>query len=73
VDSTGRVAPESTRVVSSSGTPALDSAALAGAAALRFAPAHRAGVPVGAAFYQPVIFRRRAAAGAPPPPQQGPQ
>jgi len=61
VDSTGRVLPESTRVSSSSGTPALDSAAIHGAAQLRFAPAHRNGVPVGATFYQPVIFRRRAA------------
>jgi len=66
VDSTGRVAPESTRVASSSGTPALDSAAAAGAAQLEFAPAHRDGRPVGAAFYQPVIFRRRAAPNAPP-------
>jgi TonB family protein len=66
VDSTGRLAPESTRVTSSSGTPALDSAALAGAALLEFAPAHRAGRPVAAAFYQPVIFRRRAGStGAP--------
>ena len=66
VDSTGRVAPESTRVASSSGTPALDSAAQAGAVQLQFAPAHRNGRPVGMAFYQPVIFRRRAAPNAPP-------
>jgi TonB family protein len=66
VDSAGRVVPESTRVASSSGTPALDSAAMASAADLRFAPAHRAGVPVAATFQQPVIFRRNA--GAPPPP-----
>jgi protein TonB len=68
VDSTGRVAPESTRIASSSGTAALDSAAVAGAPALRFAPAHRNGIPVATAFYQPVIFRRRAAGGAPPIP-----
>lgn len=66
VDSTGHVAPESTRIASTSGTQALDSAALAGAAQLQFAPAHRDGRPVSAAFYQPVIFRRRAAPGAPP-------
>ena len=66
VDSTGRVAPESTRVASSSGTPRLDSAATAGAAQLQFAPAHKDGRPVGMAFYQPVIFRRRAAPNAPP-------
>lgn len=66
VDALGRVRPESTRVASSSGTAALDTAAVAGAALLRFAPAHRDGQPVGIAFYQPVIFRRRAAPGAPP-------
>jgi len=66
VDSAGRVVSESTRVASSSGTPALDSAAVAGADGLRFAPAHRDGIPVGASFHQPVIFQRRAAAGAPP-------
>jgi protein TonB len=65
VDSAGRVVPESTRVASPSGAPALDSAAAAGAALLRFAPARRNGVPVGMAFYQPVIFSRRAAPGSP--------
>jgi TonB family protein len=66
VDSTGRIATESTRVTSSSGTAALDSAAVAGSALLQFAPAHRDGRPVAAAFYQPVIFRRRAAAAGAP-------
>ncbi len=66
VDSTGRVDPDSTRVASSSGTAALDSAAIHGAGQLQFAPAHQGGRPVGAAFYQPVIFRRRAAAAGPP-------
>jgi len=61
VDSVGRVVPESTRVASSSGTRGLDSAAVAGAPGLRFAPAHHAGVAVATSFYQPVIFRRRAA------------
>jgi protein TonB len=65
VDSTGHIASDSTRVASSSGTPALDSAALQGAAQLQFAPAHRDGRPVAAAFYQPVIFRRRSAPTAP--------
>ncbi len=64
VDSTGLVHPESTRVAASSGTPGLDSAAVSGAAALRFAPAHRNGRPVGMTFVQPVIFRR--ATGAAP-------
>ena len=66
VDSAGRIAPDSTRVASSSGTPALDSAALAGAPLLQFAPAHKNGRPVAAAFYQPVIFRRRAAPATAP-------
>ena len=65
VDSTGRIVSDSTRIASSSGTPALDTAALHGAAQLQFAPAHRDGRPVGMTFDQPVIFRRRAAAGAP--------
>jgi TonB family protein len=58
VDDLGRVHPESTKVASTSGTPALDSAAVRGAALLRFAPAHKDGQPVGSLFYQPVIFKR---------------
>jgi TonB family protein len=58
VDSTGKLIPDSTRVVEASAYPALDSAALAGAAALRFAPAKRNGVPVATAFLQPVEFRQ---------------
>lgn len=58
VDSTGRLVPESTRIAESSGNAGLDSAALAGAGGLRFAPATRRGVPVGTAFLQPVRFRR---------------
>ncbi len=49
VDSTGKLLPESTRVAEPSGYPALDSAALAGATGLRFAPAKRHGVPVATA------------------------
>lgn len=56
-DSTGRLIAESTRVAESSGYPALDSAALAGSAKLRFAPAKRRGVPVATTFLQPVEFR----------------
>ena len=59
-DSLGHVRPESTRVVASSGTPALDSAAVRGASLLMYAPAHKDGRPVAVAFYQPVVFRRRA-------------
>jgi TonB family protein len=58
VDSTGKLIPESTRVAEPSGYPALDSAALAGATALHFAPAKRRGVPVATAFLQPVEFRQ---------------
>lgn len=58
VDSTGKLIPESTRVAEASGYPALDSAALAGSTALRFAPAKRHGVPVATAFLQPVEFRQ---------------
>jgi len=58
VDSTGKLIPESTRVAEPSGYPALDSAALAGARTLRFAPAKRHGVPVATAFLQPIEFRQ---------------
>jgi TonB family protein len=56
-DSTGAVVAESTRVAESSGYPAFDSAAVAGAARLRFSPALRGGRPVATAFLQPVHFR----------------
>jgi TonB family protein len=71
VDTAGRLVPESTRVAESSDYPALDSAALAGSAKLRFAPAKRRGVPVATAFLQPVEFRypgtSRTGAGASTP------
>ena len=57
VDSTGRVRPESSHVAVSSGSPALDSAALQGVARLHYTPAQRGGVPVAATFLQPVEFR----------------
>ena len=57
VDSTGRLIPDSTRIAESSGYPALDSAALSGAASLRFSPALRNGRPIAAPFLQPVHFR----------------
>jgi TonB family protein len=53
----GMIAAESTRVAESSGYPALESAALAGAAGLRFAPAVHEGQRVPTAFLQPVQFR----------------
>ena len=42
-DSLGTLVPDSTRVAESSGYPALDSAAVRGAAGLRFSPALRHG------------------------------
>ena len=57
VDSTGRLLPESTRVAESSGYRALDSAAVAGARNLHFAPARRRGVAVSTAFLEPIEFR----------------
>jgi periplasmic protein TonB len=57
VDASGRLTPDSTRVAESSGYPALDSAAVAGAPRLQFSPALRRGRPVAAAFLQPVQFR----------------
>jgi TonB family protein len=57
VDSAGVLSPDSTRIAESSGYPALDSAALAGATELRFSPALLQGRPVAAPFLQPVQFR----------------
>jgi TonB family protein len=57
VDSAGVLSPDSTRIAESSGYPAFDSAALAGAAELRFSPALLQGHPVAAPFLQPVQFR----------------
>jgi protein TonB len=58
-DSNGMLAAESTRVAESSGHPALDSAALAGAGGLRFAPAVHEGRPVATLFLQPIQFRQQ--------------
>jgi TonB family protein len=58
-DSNGMIAPESTRVAESSGYPALDSAALAAAPGLRFAPAVHEGRRVATAFLQPIQFRNQ--------------
>ncbi|HUG28297.1 MAG TPA: energy transducer TonB, partial [Gemmatimonadales bacterium] len=46
VTADGTVVPDSTRIQESSGYPALDSAAMAGAPKLRYAPATRNGAPV---------------------------
>jgi len=57
VDRDGRVAPESTRVDEPSGYPALDSAAVNGAAELRFVPAKVRGEPMPVSILFPVYFR----------------
>jgi TonB family protein len=57
VDARGKLIPDSTRLAESSGYPALDSAALSGARALRFSPALRNGRAIAAPFLQPVHFR----------------
>jgi TonB family protein len=64
-DSMGALVPESTRVSESSGYPALDSAAVKGATALRFSPALRHGRPVGGLFLQPIHFRNPRSQSAP--------
>ncbi|NOT08543.1 MAG: energy transducer TonB [Gemmatimonadales bacterium] len=66
VDETGKVVPDSTRVQESSGYPALDSAAQAGAPRLHYAPALRNGVPVATLFTQPVHFRHPDRGGTTP-------
>ncbi|HEY4648801.1 MAG TPA: energy transducer TonB [Gemmatimonadales bacterium] len=63
VDSAGQLVPNSIRVAESSGYPALDSAALAGAPELKFSPALHQGQPVAAPFLQPVQFRSQRPAG----------
>lgn len=66
VDSTGRVVPESTGIQRSSGHAALDSAALAAAPRLKYAPGRRDGRPVAMRFLQPVHFRHPASADSTP-------
>lgn len=65
-DSTGKLVPESTKILESSGYPAMDSAALAGAGKLKFAPGRRHGLPVATAFQQSVEFRHPSSAPVPP-------
>ena len=64
VDSTGRLAAESSRVAQSSGYPALDSAALSGSRRLRFTPARRHGLSIATAFLQPIEFHHPQAGGS---------
>jgi TonB family protein len=57
VDTAGVPVADSTRIVTSSGIPALDSAALRGAPQLRFSPARRDATPLAVAVLFPVLFR----------------
>lgn len=57
VDTAGVVLADSVRIEESSGHPGFDSAAVAAAPRLRYAPALRAGKPVAAPFRQPIHFR----------------
>jgi len=66
VDVGGKLVPDSTRIAESSGYPAFDSAAVAGARLMQFAPALKNGVPAAAAFLQPVHFRHPEAGGVTP-------
>lgn len=59
VDSAGTVIADSARVHRSSGTPALDSAALAAAPRFRYTPGQHDGRPTGAHLVQPIEFRPR--------------
>jgi TonB family protein len=57
IDAAGRVHPESTQVVESSGVPAFDSAAVSGVRDLQFTPAKRKGTAVAVSVLFPVYFR----------------
>ncbi len=68
VDSTGRLVAESSKVAESSGNAALDSAALAGAKRLHFAPARRHGLPVATKARPDTSRTKRQITRRPPPP-----
>jgi TonB family protein len=57
IDRDGRVRPESTRVVESSGYTSLDSSAVTGSQDLRFVPAKLNGQPMAVSILFPVFFR----------------
>ena len=65
VDRDGRVLPESTRVVESSGYTSLDSAAVIGSQDLRFAPAKHGAEPMAVSILFPVFFRHPQASPLP--------
>ena len=57
VDTNGQVRADSTRIEQSSGSPALDSAAVKGSQELRFVPARLHGEPMAVTILFPVYFR----------------
>jgi TonB family protein len=65
IDTAGRVQPESTTVVGSSGYAALDSAAVSGARTLLFRPAFVKGAPLAISVLFPVYFRHPEASPLP--------
>lgn len=65
-DSTGALVNDSTKVAESSGYPAFDSAAVAAAKFLIFAPGRRNGAAVAMSFTQPILFRHPQRSGATP-------
>ncbi|MEO7333338.1 MAG: TonB family protein [Gemmatimonadota bacterium] len=65
-DSTGVLDRDSIKVAESSGYPAFDSAAVAAAPHLIYAPGRRNGVPTAMSFTQPIEFRHPQHAGVTP-------
>jgi TonB family protein len=65
IDRDGRVRPESTRVMNSSGYPSLDSSAVTGSHELRFTPARVNGEPMAVSILFPVFFRHPEASPLP--------
>lgn len=65
IDTAGRISPESTTVVETSGYPALDSAAVTGARVLQFRPAFAKGAPLAISVLFPVYFRHPEASPLP--------
>ena len=65
IDRDGRVRPESTRVMESSGYTSLDSSAVTGSQELRFTPARVNGEPMAVSILFPVFFRHPEASPLP--------
>jgi TonB family protein len=65
IDQDGRVRPESTRVMESSGYASLDSSAVTASQELRFTPARVNGEPMAVSILFPVFFRHPQASPLP--------